>query len=269
MADNGDEVIVENGQVGITRDPDDVVATTDAVAAAVFGLKGAFSQHVAMEANAFQNQLGSERFILGKGGGIKTAGGISEDDRDEKRREDFALALDLMADQARERKEWSMTESTLADVTMTGANWELISDSLSNDTDARKLLLAQMIADGYSEEEANQMVDEIALAARGQSMPKGDRTPDMNAAIDKVNQDPALGHYLGIAQQNSLNATKPEIEGATSAPPQSMKLSQTQFSSAPNLSSHHASSLAATTPLDGARIAAEAPPPANAIGLDI
>lgn len=232
-----------------------------AVAAKIFGqsLSGKFAESalVNMEANAFQNSEGAERYIIGKGGAIKTVGGISEDDRSEKRREDFARALDVMAELEQQRKEWAETESTFGNITMLGADWQAFSDELRSDGPLRKWLIDRSIAQGKSEAEANKDADRIADLMAIQAIPPKQRTPEQQKQLNDANNDPEIRSTIAVlktkrdelaAENAVMRSGQQEASVTTGAD------ALTEFASAPDLSRAYAEAVSPTERSDIAAI---------------
>lgn len=107
--------------------------------------------------------------------------------------------------QEREREEWSRTRSTVAGVTMTGAEWRQFAERLRTDEDLRRRLTERFEKEGATPDEAQRRIDRAAQSAEAASIPQSQRTPEQT----KVLADPQAKADLRAADE--LKASSPYV----------------------------------------------------------
>lgn len=253
MADNEGTTIADKNQVGFNAESDFAVAT----AAAIFGLqiskKFNNSVRLDMEVSAFQNQVGSENFIINKGGAIKTIDGKSEDERENKDREAFMNYMSIIAEQrTREREEWARTQHTYFGATLTGSQWGELGNRLETDTQLQKWLIARLMKDGGTREEAERKVQEFASIASILAKPESQWSKEERTQIDAAKSNNQFNTFMPILAEQALGGDF-RVKSQTALidhAPRNTEAGAETFASAPNLSEHHNAAQVAKTPLD-------------------
>lgn len=184
----------------------------------------------------------------------------------------------IQHEQQREREQWARSSHSFGATTMTGAEWKLLSDELKGDGALRQWLVARLMKDGRTEEEAKQKAGEIADIAAIMATPESQRTPAEQAKMKKAEQDPEFQRVLPeLAEfQRTGGAALSQRQSLDTDQIASTQARSEIFASAPDLKTHHRAALAAAEPLDVTRpaVAATAPDrpapmPAASAGLDL
>lgn len=204
------------------------------------------------------NQLAGDKSIgsgLGGRTGEKTTVAEKKAEQEERDNE----LREMLSDQI-ERQEWAQSQHSYAGMTMTGEEWSEFADELQGDTPLRKWLVEQIMAkDGKSETQAKQQADQIALLAKMQSVPRDQWTDEMKQLDAYLNDHPEVRQkyddYLKRSHDKALaferGAPAEAVETKTSNTVRSSTDAGAElFSSAPDLTEHHARAMVATEPLD-------------------
>ncbi|MEC3949287.1 hypothetical protein [Sphingobium sp. HWE2-09] len=269
---------------------------------APIGGSASFQEAVQAKANFAQRIPGTSEWTIGNGVGSLsqlTREEMAQKEKEESAEwfEDFADAIDHIHEQERQREEWAQARHSYAGIEMTGEEWGEFADQLKGDTPLRKWLMEKLKKEGKTEAKATEMVDQMSLLAKMQSLPPNQWTDEMKALDAKLDADPALRteleRDLKEAKQYEtdakMNGQKVELnaEVAKSDTPMSTEaradiLSQGMgnasietsalnsfastldgpaIASDLNLREHHKAALAAEQPLDAPKqIAALTPP---------
>ena len=255
----------ENGQ-----EVDSVSALTDASFYG-YSIRSDFAKAAVAHANAsyLQNQAGSELFTLNNGP-IKNLPGSEEKSEDEK-------ALDAMRENAefvmeelkRQREEWKEQIHSFAGADLTGEQWGELGAELQKDGPLKEWLIARLMKNGNTRDDAEQKAKEITQIAQTLAKPETEWTAEERTKVESGRNnkefqevmpelaDQMLNGAYGLADKNALHSEKS----------QSVAVGDDAFASAPDLSQHHAAALSAKTPLDTIKpLAATPPPPEPSMG---
>lgn len=136
---------------------------------------------------------------------------------DEANEEFVSQIVQIAQQQEREREEWAHTKSTVAGVTMTGAEWAELAQRLKNDDSLRQEVLDLFIQRGMTREQAERRYDRIQAVAEAASVPPSQRSEDQKRVISDANADPTIMRDLqdvaALAEKNEI-AAKPALHGA-------------------------------------------------------
>ena len=248
--------------------------------------------------------------IGGVGGPNDTLNGITRREmrEEEEEQEIKELGIQLAEQREQDLKRWREDMHTYAGVTMSGEEWDELGNELSNkDSKLRRWYIDRLKSQGKTAQQAEQLADKVALRMKMNGLPESQWTPEMKALDAEMNSSPTLKAEVdsgieAVADQAKRNASldreavasKQEVsvdrrsdllaeevpaDRASQRPsPRSETASANQkdglFTSAPDLTTHHAASLAATKPLDVPKpatptVVAAAPAPSDAGGLSI
>lgn len=173
-------------------------------------------------------------------------------------------ALDqIKREQERQREEHMRSMATFAGVAMTGAQWQGMSEALSQDSPLRRWLIDRMKRDGKTEREAEELARQMGRAAAIMAKPEGERTSDERAFLDRVEQNPDMHRYLDAADRfgrdpaAAVSADTNTAMNGTNIDSVSAQADAFEgFATAPDASTHYRAALAATVPLDAPRVPA-------------
>lgn len=247
-----------------------------AVAAQVFGnlpLIGPdwLRSSIAMQANFAQLLPGATALSAADLNGPRSRAEREEEDTKDK----SERMMDVMEEVARQREEWQRTTHSFGTTTMSGAEWQTMSEDLRDGGELRTWLLARIMADGHTRAEAEHLADRAGDVAEIMATPDSQRTPEQRHELTEAQRDPELRRYVDMAARHSQEMHGPDTarnETAASTDRVAAQVEETNrsFASAPPLSAHYRAALDATTPLQADRVlTASRPQPAMSGGLDI
>ncbi len=153
------------------------------------------------KANFAQRLPGTSEWTIGNGVGSLgqlTREEIAQKEKEESAEwfEEFAETIEQAQEQEREREEWAQAKHKYAGMEMTGEEWGKFADQLKGDTPLRKWLLEKLKKEGKTDGKATEMVDQMSLLAKMQSLPPNQWTDDMKALDAKLDANPALRQEL-------------------------------------------------------------------------
>lgn len=266
---------------GFDLDDETLVSIEAAASTLIYqdvAIRGPEWLRAAAEAKAAMAQRlpGTSEWNIGNGPGSLKNRTYAEREEDEN--EATAAYLEIMSDaieaehsleRERERQEWSRATHSYAGIEMTGAEWGEFADALKGDTALRRWLIDEMMKKGKSQVEAAKQADQVALLARMQSLPENQWTPEMKALDRELDQNPErraeLDDYMNRAQGRKVEIGS-EINSTVRQSTQnvsvgvgadllvSVRVPNSDFPTAPNLTEAHGRALAATEPLDAPKI---------------
>lgn len=256
------------------------------------------------KANFAQRLPGTSEWTIGNG--VGSLGQLTREEIAQKEKEEsaewfeqFSETIEQAQEQEREREEWAKASHRYAGMEMTGEEWSEFADQLKGDTPLRKWLLEKLKKEGKTDGKATEMVDQMSLLAKMQSLPPNQWTDDMKALDAKLDANPALRKELdrdmseGKKAMSAVQANGQKVEqtvevartGTTAsatagadilaqgsdpvAVPKPNSFASTvdgpAIASTLDLSQHHKAALAAKEPLDTPKqIAAISPAPTPA-----
>lgn len=263
-----------------------------------------FQEAVQSKSRFAQRIPGTSEWTIGNG--VGSLGQLTLEEIEEKKNEEatewFEQAfedVERAREEERKREEWSREEHSYAGIEMTGEEWGEFADQLKGDTPLRKWLLERLKKEGKTDAQANDLVNQMSLLAKMQSIPQDQWTDEMKALNAKLDADPALREKLNRdlkeakqyeadakvnGQKVELNADVAKADMAASTEAGADILSQGSGAasveiSTPNsfastidgpaiasgldLSEHHKAALAAKEPLDAPKQVAAFTPPSG------
>ena len=124
------------------------------------------------------------------------------------REEDEAKAksdrmMNAVEEAERQREEWARSSHSFGTTTMTGEQWNNLSADLEDGGALRNWLLAQIMADGHTRVEAEQIADRAQNVAEIMATPESQRTAEQRRELAEANRDPELRRYVDAAAQYS------------------------------------------------------------------
>lgn len=148
--------------------------------------------------------------------------------------------------------------TTLAGMTMTGTQWQSLSNDLKEDGALRDWLVEQMMRDGKTREEAERKTDEMADVYGAMAKPPSQRSNEEREAIKRAESDPEFRRYtkMAVDRKQELSAAADQRQSADADRAASVDDGSDLVASAPDLSAHHRVAVAATPP-----VASPLPPP--------
>jgi hypothetical protein len=238
------------------------VDVSAAIAAQVFGdvpIVGPdwLRSHIAMQANFAQLLPGATALNA-----VELNGPRTRADRDEQEaREHSGRMMDVVEEVERQREEWARTSHSFGTTTMSGEQWESLSDELEDGGAVRNWLLTQIMADGHTRVEAERIADRARDVSQIMATPESQRTAEQRRELSEANRDPELRRYVDMAARHSR-----ELHGAD--------MEQNEFGASAETADSVAAQAAAladfpTAPNMGAEFRtaqANVPPPARQTG---
>ena len=186
------------------------IDTATYVAAKIFGAvalpsgtPSAKAAFIEAAANAATILDGAENFVMGAGG---AGGPLNDQTRAERQRKndddnlDYLISIGERAQEEREREEWMRTRSTVAGVTMTGAEWAQLADRLRTDSGLKEEILAAFRKRGMTDEEADRRYERVADVAAIAAKPPSQRTEQEVETFEKAKGDPSFRQDLNEAR---------------------------------------------------------------------
>jgi hypothetical protein len=252
------------------------VDVSAAIAAQVFGdvpIVGPdwLRSSIAMQANFAQLLPGATALNAVELNGPRTRADREEQDA----RDNRSRMMDVVEEAERQREEWAQTSHSFGTTTMTGEEWGTLSGELEEGGAVRTWLLARIMRDGHTQEEAERLVDRARNVAEIMATPESQRTPEQRRELGEANRDPELRRYVDMAARQSQEMHGPgmarnETVASTDRVAAQVEETNRSFASAPPLSAHYRAALDATAPLDADRVLpAPRPQAAMSGGLEI
>jgi len=263
-------------------DPEPPVNVSAAIAAQVFGdvpLVGPdwLRSSIAMQANFAQ---------LLPGATSATAADLNGPRNRVEREEDEAKAksdrmMNAVEEAERQREEWARTSHSFGTTSMTGEQWDTMSEDLREGGALRDWLLAQIMADGHTREEAERLADRTRNVAEIMAIPESQRTAEQRRELAEAERDPEVRQYVDMAAEHSRELHGPDVRRNASAANADNEVSASaratalaDFPSAPNLGAAFRTAQTSTAPLDVPRAApststAPTPQPVLASGFAV
>jgi hypothetical protein len=176
-------------------------------------------RHIEAEA-AFAQRLDDAGMTIGgaNGGPI---GEMTKAERLKKADEESAEYLGAMSEESerreREREEWSRTTSTVAGVSMTGAEWAKLAERLRNDEDLHRRLIEIYRARGMTGAEAEARYDRVAEIAGIAAIPPNQRTDVQRGKIESAESDPSFKRDMNEASDAAKSYMTAKPPSATNA----------------------------------------------------
>lgn len=255
-----------------SSDAEPSVDVSAAIAAQVFGnvpLVGPdwLRSSIAMQANFAQ---------LLPGATSTTAADLNGPRNRAEREEDEAKAksdrmMNAVEEAERQREEWARTSHSFGTTTMTGEQWGTLSEELEEGGAVRNWLLARIMRDGHTQEEAERLADRVRNVARIMAIPESQRTPEQRRELREANRDPEVQEYVEAAADYAqtvhgagISREQTAVSGQTAQSVVAGADALEIFASAPDLSGEFRTAQAAVTPLDvpgTGRSTSNAPPP--------
>lgn len=140
----------------------------------------------------------------------------------EKEAEDDAVAslsAVIAEGRKREQEEWNRTRSTVAGVTMTGAEWRQLANRLRSDEELHRKVVDAFKARGLSAAEAEHRYDRVADVAEIAAIPPSQRTEEQAERLEKANADPTFKRDMEdaakAAQLDASQRPSPELAQVT------------------------------------------------------
>jgi hypothetical protein len=202
-----------------------------------------------------------------------------QEEQDERRKSE--RMMDAVGEVERQREEWARTNHSFGTTTMTGQQWSTLSADLEEGGAVRAWLLAQIMADGHTQEEAEHIADRAQNAAEIMATPEAQRTAEQQHELAAAERDPELRRYMDMAARHSQEMHGPGLArneaSASGSTPASINLGAAaieDFPNAPNLGAEFRVAQAATVPLDMPRrtpsaTTAPTPQPVLASGFEV
>lgn len=259
-----------------------VIDVAAAVAAQVFGnlpLIGLdwLRSSIAMQANFAQLLPGATALSAADLNGPRNRA----DQEEQEAKDKSERMMDVMEEVARQREEWQRTTHSFGSTTMTGAEWQTMSEDLRDGGELRTWLLARIVADGHTRAEAERLADRAGDVAEIMATPDSQRTPEQRHELTEANRDPELHRYVDIAARHSQEMHGPHMarneavaSGTTAASVDQGADAIEDFPTAPDLRAEFRTAQAATVPPDARRTGASAstapaPQPVLASGFNV
>lgn len=169
--------------------------------------------------------------ILEKAEQTRTADGsiggnqmANDDRRRQAEREDAEENLSTWANvvqqqrEEREREEWAKTKSTVAGVTMTGAEWAQLAERLRSDSKFKDDVITAFRQRGMTQEEAEQRFDRVADVTSIAAKPPSQRTEAEAERFEKAQADPKIQVDLKEIERINARDTAPAVSRQNAAP---------------------------------------------------
>lgn len=103
----------------------------------------------------------------------------------------------------REREEWAKTKSTVAGVTLTGAEWAQLAERLRSDSKFKDDVITAFRQRGMTEDEAEQRFERVADVTEIAAKPPSQRTEAEAERFEKAQADPKVQADLKVVQDMS------------------------------------------------------------------
>lgn len=220
--------------------------------------------HIVMQADFAQRLPGATLTAADLNGPRSRA---DQEEQEERRKSE--RMMDAVGEVERQREEWARTSHSFGTTTMTGQQWNTLSADLEDGGAVRAWLLAQIVADGHTQQEAEHIADRAQNVAEIMATPEAQRTAEQQHELSEANRDPELRRYVDMAARHSREMHGPDLAGNETAASADRVATQfdeanRSFASAPNLSAHYRAALDATAPVRADR-APPAPRPQAAM----
>lgn len=160
--------------------------------------------------------------ILEKAEQTRTADGsiggnqmANDDRRRQAEREEAEENLSTWANAAqqqreeREREEWAKSKSTVAGVTMTGAEWAQLAERLRSDSKFKEDIIAAFRQRGMTEDEAEQRYERVTDITSIAAKPPSQRTEAEAERFEKAQADPKI--QIDLKDIERINARDTEL----------------------------------------------------------
>lgn len=231
---------------------------------------------IAMQADFAQRLPGAIALAAAELNGSRSRADQEQDERRKSER-----MMDAVGEVRRQREEWARTNHSFGATTMTGQQWSTLSADLEEGGAVRAWLLAQIMADGHTQDEAEHIADRAQNAAEIMATPEGQRTAEQQHELAAAERDPELRRYMDMAARHSQEMHGPGVArneaSASGSTPASVNLGAAaieDFPNAPHLGAQFRVAQAAAVPLDTPRrgpTATTAPPPQPVLasGFDV